>query len=95
MTHPYFYAFLLLLAGQVADYVTTRIALQRGAFEMNPIVRLFGLSTVKLFDTLILLCTLLWLPPTFTVWAGLIYGLFFGAAAAWNIRILEHLPKKG
>ena len=37
-TDPIFWALLLLLAGlQVADFVTTRIVLDRGGHEQNPV----------------------------------------------------------
>jgi len=67
----YTISLLLIVIGHLADYLSTRYALERGAHEMNPIVRAMGLEVNKVVVTGLTAAVLVLFPPV----AGLLAAI--------------------
>jgi len=75
----------LLCVLQVADFVTTRLALHRGAVESNPLVQFMGLWEAKLLALVIVVVVVATAKRALPI--VLLTGLYIGVVIS-NLRLL-------
>lgn len=86
MSIPVICAIVLVVLGNLADYMSTVQALKAGKREMNPLINRFGLEQVKTLGTGVQVGLLFLLPPG--VAAGTGFGLFvlYSLIARHNLK---------
>jgi len=76
---------MLVIAGNLIDYLTTRTALSRGARDMNRLIRPKTLLTVKGVGTLVqLVIAIVFVPEHLRLYIGASIFALFVAIGFWN-----------
>lgn len=84
----------LVVLGNVADYLSTRYALKRGAMEMNPLVRDLGLGITKLLAVLIEVGVLWFFPSQEMKVVSLLIVIVLAVVALNNVQVARALSKE-
>jgi uncharacterized phage infection (PIP) family protein YhgE len=79
---------ILVMAGQVLDYLSTSYAIRHGAYEANPLVAYVGLIPSKLLVCGMALFLLL-IDPRRSFWLGLV-AFLIGAVFSVNNFLVAH-----
>lgn len=89
----YFLLLSFIIFGNLADYLSTKFALQHGAIEINPVVRRGGIGVVKTLTTFLEGIGVWFLPNQEAIVVSLLILIVLLIVSLNNVQVARALSK--